>query len=55
MSALYLVSNADQTIVEPQGQVLSVIGPATTGDSAVDLVFGHILLFWRPQSYKRDT
>ena len=51
----YFVSNADQSIIKPEGQILSVIGPATTGDSAVDLVFGHILLFWRPQSFKRHT
>ena len=44
----YLVADADQTIVETQGQVLSIIGPAAAGDSTAGFVFGHRLLLWRP-------
>lgn len=49
-----LIPDADQPIIQPKGQVLSIIGPATTGDSAVDLVLGHIFLLRRPESYNKN-
>lgn len=38
-SAVYLVSDTNETIVQPKGQILSIICPATTRYSAANLVF----------------
>lgn len=48
---VYLVSDADKTIVQTHCQVLPIISPATTGDTTAYFIFGHRLLFRWPQTW----